>query len=85
MGRGDMTTFLAHDDVDFPVLCDVDDAMIAKGIKAVEDARNTRPDAVKDFRHIMDRKDARSFRLPGRAIRRLRFGPPTRPCATTQG
>ncbi|MBN1342491.1 MAG: Gfo/Idh/MocA family oxidoreductase [Phycisphaerae bacterium] len=57
MGRGDMATFLQFDDVDCPVVCDVDEAMIAKGIEAIEKKRSKRPEAVKDFRRVMDRKD----------------------------
>jgi len=57
MGRGDMNTFLPYADVEFPVVCDVDDAMIAKAVKAVEDARGKRPEVTKDFRRIMDRTD----------------------------
>jgi predicted dehydrogenase len=57
MGRGDILTFLKFPEVDCPVICDVDDAMITEGIKAIEKARGTKPEAVKDFRRIMDRKD----------------------------
>ncbi len=57
MGRGDMRTFLKFKHVDCPVVCDVDDAMIAKGMADVEKARGKRPESVKDFRRVMDRKD----------------------------
>ncbi len=57
MGRGDLLTFLKYDDVDCPLICDVDDAQIGEAAKAVEEARGARPEAVKDFRAIMDRKD----------------------------
>ena len=57
MGRGDMMAFLANKDVEFVAICDVDDAMIADGVKAYENARGKRPEAVKDWRSIMDRND----------------------------
>ena len=58
MGRGDLATFFKYDDVDCPVLCDVDDAMLAKGVELVEKQRGKKPDAVKDFRRVLERKDA---------------------------
>ena len=57
MGRGDMMTFLPNKEVDFIVICDVDDKMLAEGVKALKQARDTTPETVKDFRRIMDRKD----------------------------
>ncbi len=57
MGRGDILTFLKHKDTACPVICDVDDAQIEKVGKAIEGASGRRPDAVKDFRRVMDRKD----------------------------
>jgi predicted dehydrogenase len=57
MGRGDLATFLLNPEVECPVLCDVDDAMLAAGIKVVEEKRGKKPDTVKDFRRVLDRKD----------------------------
>ncbi len=57
MGRGDLETFFLNAEVDCPVVCDIDDAMIAKGVEVVEKKRGKRPDTVKDFRRILDRKD----------------------------
>ncbi|UCD27759.1 MAG: Gfo/Idh/MocA family oxidoreductase [Planctomycetota bacterium] len=57
MGRGDLRTFFQHKEVDCPVVCDVDDAMIANAVKTVEKNRRKTPDTTKDFRSIMDRKD----------------------------
>ena len=57
MGRGNLSTFLANPEVDCPVICDVDDAQIAKGIAIVEKARQQTPESVKDFRRLLDRKD----------------------------
>lgn len=57
MGRGDLDTFFLNSDVDCPVICDVDDAMIASCVKLVEEKRGKKPDTVKDFRKVLDRKD----------------------------
>jgi predicted dehydrogenase len=57
MGRGDLATFLQYPDVECPVICDVDNTMLAEGIKVVEEKRNRRPDTVKDFRRVLERKD----------------------------
>ncbi len=57
ISRGDLTAFLAFPEVDCPVVCDVDDARIAAGVALVEKLRNKRPDTVKDFRRVIDRKD----------------------------
>ena len=57
MGRGDLDTFFLNREVDCPVLCDVDDAMLAKGVELVEKRRGHKPDTVKDFRRVLDRKD----------------------------
>ncbi|MBI3463651.1 MAG: Gfo/Idh/MocA family oxidoreductase [Planctomycetes bacterium] len=57
MGRGDLATCFKFDDVVCPVVCDVDDAMIAQGVRLVEQHRGRAPDAVKDFREVLDRKD----------------------------
>jgi predicted dehydrogenase len=57
MGRGDLATFLQYPEVDCPVLCDVDDRMLAEASKLVEETRNHRPDTVKDFRRVLERKD----------------------------
>ena len=57
MGRGDLDTFLRNAEVDCAVICDVDDAMIAKGVSGVANKRDKAPDTVKDFRRVLDRKD----------------------------
>jgi predicted dehydrogenase len=57
MGRGNLATFLAFPDVECPVVCDVDEAMLARGAELVEQRRGKRPDTVKDFRRVIDRKD----------------------------
>jgi predicted dehydrogenase len=57
MGRGDLDTFFIFPEVDCPVICDVDDAMLARGVKLVEEKRGKKPDTVKDFRRVLERKD----------------------------
>ena len=57
MGKGDLKTFFLSPEVDCPIVCDIDDAHIAEAVKLVEDQRGHRPDGVKDFRRVIDRKD----------------------------
>ncbi len=57
MGRGDLATFFKYPEVDCPIICDVDDAMIAKGVDVVKEHRDHPPDTVKDFRRLIERKD----------------------------
>src|SRR5438270_8091781 len=52
MGRGDLECFFLNPEVDCPVICDVDDAMLAKGIEVCEKKRGQRPSTVKDFRRV---------------------------------
>jgi predicted dehydrogenase len=53
----DSNAFLAHKECEIAAICDIDDAMIAKTLKRLEDLGRKRPDAVKDFRRIIERKD----------------------------
>ena len=57
IGKVDLATFLANPEVECVVVCDVDDAHLADGVKLVEKLRDKRPDAVKDFRRVIERKD----------------------------
>ncbi len=57
MGKGDLATFFLSPEVDCPVLCDVDDKQLGEGVKLVETKRGHRPETVKDFRRVLDRKD----------------------------
>lgn len=58
-GRGQavLEAFLKRADVDCPVLCDVDDKMLADAVRKVEKARGKAPETVKDFLRVLDRKD----------------------------
>ncbi len=57
MGRGDLDTFFKNPEVECPIVCDVDDRMIAEGVKLVEQRRGKRPDTTKDFQAVLDRQD----------------------------
>lgn len=57
MGRGDLDTFFLNAEVDCPVVCDVDDKMLAETVSLVEKKRGQKPETVKDFRRLIDRKD----------------------------
>ena len=57
MGQGDLECFFLNPEVECAVICDVDDAMLAKGLKICEAKRRKQPDTVKDFRRVLDRKD----------------------------
>jgi predicted dehydrogenase len=57
MGRGDLECFFLNPEVDCAVVCDVDDAMIAKGVEICVNKRGRKPDTTKDFRHVLGRKD----------------------------
>ena len=57
ISTGDTSAFLAHPGVEIPVVCDIDDAMIAKTLPRLEKAQGKLPQSVKDFRKVIDRKD----------------------------
>src|SRR5256712_10558709 len=57
MGQGDLECFFLNPEVECAVICDVDDARIAKGVEICEKKRGKKPDTVKDFRRVLDRKD----------------------------
>ncbi len=57
MGQGDLECFFLNPEVDCAVICDVDDAHIAKGLEICEKKGRKKPDATKDFRSVLDRKD----------------------------
>lgn len=57
MGRGDLVTFFLNPEIDCPVICDIDDAQLAKTLPMVESHCGRAPDTVKDFRRVIDRDD----------------------------
>lgn len=54
---GDTNAFLAHPECEVVAICDVDDSRIQKTLERLASLGRKRPDAVKDFRRIVDRKD----------------------------
>jgi len=57
ISRADLTMFLNVREVDCPVICDVDESRFANTVALIEKARDSRPETVKDFRRLIDRKD----------------------------
>src|ERR1700710_1820766 len=57
MGQGDLKCFFLNPEVDCVVACDVDDAQLAKVVDICQTTREKKPDTVKDFRRVLDRKD----------------------------
>jgi predicted dehydrogenase len=57
MGQGDLKCFFLNPEIECAVICDVDDDQIAQGLKICKETRGNRPDTVKDFRRVLDRKD----------------------------
>ncbi|NLX13370.1 MAG: Gfo/Idh/MocA family oxidoreductase [Phycisphaerales bacterium] len=44
-------------EVECPIICDIDDARLAETVKFIEASGAQAPEAVKDFRAVLDRKD----------------------------
>ncbi len=57
MGLGDLETFFLNPEVECPIVCDVDDAQLAKAVALVQKKREKTPVTVKDFRKVIDSKD----------------------------
>jgi len=57
MGQGDLECFFLNPEIDCVVICDVDDARLAKGTELCAKRRGKQPETVKDFRRVLDRKD----------------------------
>jgi len=57
MGCGDLECFFRFPEVECAVICDVDDAHIAKALEVCAKKERKKPDTVKDFRRVLDRKD----------------------------
>lgn len=53
----DTNAFLAHPEVEIAVICDVDDARISKASGRLAKLGARTPEAVKDYRRVVDRKD----------------------------
>jgi predicted dehydrogenase len=57
IGQVDLDCFLGNPEVDCVVIADLDEAMTAKGLAVCEKHERRKPDTVKDFRRMLDRKD----------------------------
>ncbi len=59
LGRGGdhIKTWKGIPNAEMVAICDVDDAQIAKGLKAFEDAKLKKPAVYKDFRKVIENKD----------------------------
>ncbi len=57
MGQGDLKCFFLNPEVDCAVICDIDDAHLLAGTQICEEKGYKKPDIVKDFRRVLDRKD----------------------------
>ena len=57
MGCGDLECFFGNPEVECAVVCDVDDAQMARGLEVCAKRGRKQPDTVKDFRRVLDRKD----------------------------
>ena len=53
----DANAFLAHPESEIVTVCDIDDARIKSTLDRLEKQGRKRPDTVKDFRRVVDRKD----------------------------
>ena len=56
-GQVDLKNFFLNPEVDCAVACDIDDAQLAKVSDLCQDKRGKKPDTVKYFRRVLDRKD----------------------------
>lgn len=57
MGQGDLKCFFLNPEVECAVICDVDDARLVTGLEICKEKGRRKPDTVKDFRRVLDRKD----------------------------
>lgn len=57
MGTGRLNEFLKHDDVEAVAVCDLDTKHLDRAVGIVEKARGSKPEAIHDFRRLLDRKD----------------------------
>src|SRR5512143_1064520 len=57
MGQGDLQCFFGNPEVECSIICDIDDANLTKGVDICAKRNRKKPDTVKDFRRVLDRKD----------------------------
>ncbi len=56
-GCRDLEFFLANPEVECPVVCDIDDAHLASGVKVCAAKERQTPATERDFRRVLERKD----------------------------
>ncbi len=56
-GTGRLRGFMAHPDVEAVAVCDVDQNHLNRAVELVQKTQNHKPDAYRDFRRVLDRKD----------------------------
>ncbi len=56
-GTGNLAAFLNNPEVECAVVCDVDEGHLAKAVAHVEQQGGNKPDAVSDFRRVVERDD----------------------------
>ena len=57
VGGGDLACFFRNPEVECAVVCDIDDSRFAEALQVCADHGRKKPDTVKDFRRVLDRKD----------------------------
>src|SRR4030095_2387339 len=57
MGSGDLQCFFRNPEVDCAIIADVDASHLAKGVELCDKHSRPKPDTVRDFRRVLDRKD----------------------------
>ena len=57
MGQVDLTDFVANPEVECVVICDLDDARLAKGLEICAKAGRKPPETTKEFQRVLDHKD----------------------------
>jgi len=57
ISAGDTAAFLTHAESEIAVICDIDDARIAKTLTRLEKLGRKRPGVVKDYRRVVERAD----------------------------
>jgi predicted dehydrogenase len=57
MGQGDLKCFFLNPEVECAVICDVDETRLAAGLQICDEKGRKKPDIVRDFRRVLDRRD----------------------------
>ncbi|MFB3829268.1 MAG: Gfo/Idh/MocA family protein, partial [Bryobacteraceae bacterium] len=57
ISNADSNAFLAHPDTEIVAACDVDGSRLDKAVERIGKIRGKKPEAVRDFRRVVERKD----------------------------